>query len=173
MVKWKLPIEKEYIEHQIRYSVKDVKVKQNFAQDMLQKFYEVHHRDKYFEYIYPLLCEWMQSVEKLENLWLINFVLVEKVYNFLQLETKLAVLPNLDDNDDASTKIVKQAEMLKCDTYLSGPHGVNYLNMSAFDEKNIKVEFQDTKLLYEAYPQSIISLLSEYGIVKVLELLKS
>lgn len=171
--KWKLPVEKEFLNHQTKYSVKDVMVKENFAEDMLHQFYEVHHNDKYFEYIFPLLSDWMKSVENLKSLWLINFVLIQKIYNYLQLSTKVSVLPYFDDDTTASQKIASQAEAMRCQTYLSGPHGTNYLDLSVFEDKNINVKFQDTTYLYNKYPQSIVSLLSQYGVSFVLELLRN
>lgn len=173
LIKWKLPVEDEYIEHSTSYAIKDVKVKKNFAEDMLRQFYDVHYMDKYFEYMYPLLCEWLRSVEKLGNLWEINLILMEKIYNLLQMQTKLVCLPNFSETDDASLKIAKQAETMRCDTYLSGPHGATYLNMKPFEERNISVVFQSTSELYKLYPQSILSVLSQYGITVTLDILKN
>ena len=70
-------------------------------------------------------------------------------------------------------KIVKQTLSMNCDVYLSGPHGRNYLNMDIFNEKGVQVLFQDTQKLYDLYPQSILSMISEFGIVKVLGILRN
>lgn len=173
LVKWKLPVEKYYIEHSKFFSIKEVRVKKGFAKDMLSQFYDIHHRDKYFEYIFPLLEDWLYSVENLEKLWLINLILMEKIYNLLQISSKIIILPNFDSNDDATMKIVKQTLSMNCDVYLSGPHGRNYLNMDIFNEKGVQVLFQDTQKLYDLYPQSILSMISEFGIVKVLGILRN
>lgn len=172
-IKWKLPVEEEYIKHHTKYSIKDVKVKDGFSDLMLKQFYDVHHNDKYFEYIYPLLIDWLKSVENLKSLWLINFVLIDKIYNYLQLNTKLAILPYTDDTETITSKIIEQTLSLKCNCYLSGPHGINYLDESMFNSSNIKLIYQDTGFLYENYPQSIVSLISMYGINFVIELLKN
>ncbi len=171
-IKWKLPVESEFIKHHTKYAIKDVKVKDGFANDLLNEFYAVHHNDKYFEYIYPLLQDWLKSVEHLKSLWLINFVLINKVYDYLQLNTKLSILPYTNDAADVTTKIIDQTDSLKCKKYLSGPHGMNYLDENKFNSSNIELHYQDTSYLYENYPQSIISLLSQYGINFVLDLLK-
>ena len=171
-IKWKLPVENEFIIHSFNYSIKDVMVKNNFANDLLQQFYEVHHNDKYFEYIFPLLTEWLKCVENMRNLWIINFVLIQKIYNYLQFNTKLAILPYTNENADVSTKILKQTKMLGCRKYLSGPHGKNYLDTKIFNSNKVEVIFQDTFFLYENYPQSIVSLLSQYGVDFVIKLLK-
>lgn len=168
--KWKLPIEKEFIEHSYKYKITDVKVRPGFAQTMLKEFYDVHHNDKYFEFIYPLLENWLNSVNHLDKLWIINLILTEKIYNLIQLKTKIAILPNFNEGDDATVKIVKQAEALNCDKYLSGPHGIQYLDLDKFKEKSIKVDFQDTTFLYENYRQSIVSIISIYGLDYVLNL---
>lgn len=173
LVKWKLPVEKYYTEHSNFYSIKEVKVTKGFATTMLKQFYDVHHRDKYFDYIYPLLNDWLRSVENLESLWLINLILMEKIYNLLQIETKLVILPNFHEADNSSEKIVSQVESMKCETYLSGPHGREYLDISVFEKKGINVQFQDTKSLYDLYPQSILSLISEFGIVRVSGILRN
>ena len=173
LVKWKLPVEREFIDHSYKYKITDIKVLPGFADSMLKQFYDVHHNDKYFEFIYPLLEKWLKEVQYVDKLWLINLILTEKIYNLLQLNTKMAILPNFDDKDDATTKIVKQTESIKCDKYLSGPHGINYLDLNKFKEKNIQVEFQDTTYFYENYRQSIVSLISIYGLDYVLNLLKN
>ena len=131
------------------------------------------NNDKYFEYIYPLLHNWLNSVENLENLWLINLVLMEKIYNLLQIETQLVILPSFDKINDSTCKIIKQVQSMKCDTYLSGTDGKEYLKLELFEKEGIGVKFQDTELLYNSYPQSILSLISEFGIAKVLEILRS
>ena len=135
--------------------------------------YEQFTKSTWIHYTYignnGKLVKWKLPVEKL---WLINLILTEKIYNLIQLNTKLAILPNFDDKDDATTKIIKQAHALKCDQYLSGPHGINYLNLDKFKETNIEVKFQDTTYLYENYRQSIVSLISIYGLDYVLRLLK-
>lgn len=172
LVKWKLPVEREFIDHAFRYKITDIKVLPGFADAMLKQFYDVHHNDKYFEFIYPLLEKWLKEVEYIDKLWLINLILTEKIYNLIQLNTKLTILPNFDDKDDATTKIIKQAHALMCDQYLSGPHGINYLNLDKFKVTNIEVKFQDTTYLYENYRQSIVSLISIYGLDYVLRLLK-
>lgn len=173
LVKWKLPVEKFYTEHAEFFPIKEIRVKKGFAKDLLIQFYDVHHRDKYFEYIYPLLKEWLYSVEDLESLWLINLIMMEKIYNLLQISSQLVILPNFDTRDDSSWKIVKQTLAMNCNTYLSGPHGKRYLNMEIFREKGIQVQFHNTQELYNLYPQSILSIISEYGIAKTLEILRN
>jgi len=172
-IRWSLPIEKDFIIHSSKYCIKDVLVKEDFASKMLEQFYKVHHNDRYFEYAFPLLKEWLFSVEKLKKLWLINFVLINKVYEYLQLNTALAIMPYMNNNDSISGKIAAQTQALGCQMYLSGPHGVDYLDIAEFNKKGIKVVFQDTAELYKKYPESIISLLSEYGVNYVIELLKA
>ena len=169
--KWKLPVEKEFL-NSTKYSIKDIKVKKGFADNLLEQFYEVHHNDRYFQYIYPLLKEWLYEVQNMTELWLINFILIQKIYDYLHFNSKLTILPYLDDNDDVSTKIAKQTKMLECDTYLSGPHGIHYLDEGVFNEMDVKVVYQDTSVLYEQYPESIVSLLSQYGVGFVLKLLE-
>lgn len=173
LVKWRLPVEKYYTEHSNFYSIKEVKVTKGFATSMLKQFYDVHHKDKYFEYIYPLLSDWLGSVENLESLWLINLILMEKIYNLLQIQTQLVILPNFNEKDNSSLKIAKQVEAMRCDTYLSGPHGRGYLDINIFEKRGIEVQYQDTEVLYNSYPQSILSLISEFGIVKVSEILRN
>ena len=170
--KWKLPVENEFL-NSTKYCVKDVKVKKGFADDLLKQFYDVHHNDKYFEYIFPLLKEWLYSVENITELWIINFILIQKIYDYLHISSKLAILPYTNDNDEVSSKISEQTKMLKCSTYLSGPHGKSYLDENIFKKDGINVVYQDTSILYEKYPQSIVSLLSQYGVSFVLELLKN
>lgn len=168
--KWKLPVEKDFFKS-AKYCIKDIKVKKGFAESLLKQFYDIHHNDRYFDYIFPLLKEWLHEVENLKELWLINFVLIQRIYDYLHLNSKLTILPYINDNDDVSTKIAKQTKMLECDTYLSGPHGVNYLSENIFKDSELNVVYQDTSILYEKYPESIVSLLSQYGVRFVLELL--
>lgn len=82
------------------------------------------------------------------------------------------LLPNTAANN-ATEKILNQAEAMKCNIYLSGPHGRGYLNKEAFERKGIEVRFQNTDELFKLYPQSILSVISELGIVRTIEILRS
>lgn len=168
--KWGLKIDKNHYTS-LQTSIVDINVEPNFADDLLKDFYKYHCNDKYFYCIYPLLKEWLYQVNSMNKLWLINFTLINIIKEYLNIETKLVIMPKLFNNP--TQDIIKSVKSCNCNTYLSGPHGLNYLIEDSFKKNNISIEYQKTINLYNKYPQSIVSLLSQYGYNKVIELLKS
>lgn len=168
--KWGLKIDKE---HYIALNSKivDINVEPNFVDNLLKEFYKYHSKDKYFYYIYPLLKNWLAQVSEMNKLWLINFTLINLVKEYLNIDTPLVIMPKL--TNDSTLDIINCVKSCNCEKYLSGPHGKNYLNENLFLKNNIELEYQKTKNLYEKYPHSIISLLSQYGYNRVIELLKA
>ena len=112
-------------------------------------------------------------MSNIQELWIVNFVLFNKVRRFLGIETDISILPYTEKQLTVSEKIAKQAQIMNCSKYLSGPHGHRYIDEKVFQERNIKIIYQDTTKLYQQYPQSIISILSLYGYEKTIKLLHS
>lgn len=170
-IKWGLDIDKNSLINGINTKIKDINVKPGFEKKILNEFYNEHSGDKYFYYIYPLLESWLSQVSNMNKLWLINFTLIHLIAEYLNVESKLVIMPKLADNP--TSDIINSIHSCQCAKYISGPHGIKYLDNDLFDQNKIELEFQKTTKMYQYYSQSIVSLLSQYGYNKVIEILKS
>ena len=82
---------------------------------------------------------------------------------------------------DASERLVNICELMNADTYVSGIGGKNYLKEELFEEKNIKLQYQDyVPLKYKQNLSdefisnlSIIDLLANNGNDESLKIIKN
>lgn len=169
-IKWGLPIDKEFRERGHKYKIKDVTVHPGFASTLLERFSERHYREPHFTSIFPLLCQWLESVDKFHKLWLINYNLIILLHEYLGLKSRLVITPPVE-GDSISMEIIKNTRRYDCNEYLSGPHGKNYLDMELFKTHNTPITFINTDIYYENYRESIIVLIAKYGIRNVLDML--
>ncbi len=170
--KWGLKIQKSFNHQSYNFSINQIKVEKNFSQRLLREFEQAHYADKHFNDVFPLLISWLESVEHLDSLWLINFVLLNLVKNFLCIETPFVIsAPNTTDN--ATLNIIENVKRNGANHYLSGPHGTDYLDEALFKENNIDLTFQDSRYMYQKYPLSIPATISLFGIGRTLEIIKN
>jgi hypothetical protein len=70
-----------------------------------------------------------------------------EIINFLrdafEIKTKLVFSSELGLSSKSTERLVDMVELLGGDTYISGPAGRNYLDISLFTNKDIIVQFQD------------------------------
>jgi hypothetical protein len=150
---WKwltVPVEKKSI------PIKDIKVKYGNIKKELE-WNEEHLREikdnyrnapnyanyiKYFELLYE---------KEYENLIDINMEIIKLLKEKFEIDSKLIFSSELGLTSKATSRLVEITEILNGDIYLSGPAGRNYLDVSLFEEKGIKVEYQD--LIHPIYKQ--------------------
>jgi len=88
--------------------------------------------------------------------------------NFLEIKTKIVKSSELQTKLNKELKIIEICKKIGADEYVSGPHGINYLNKSMFDKNNIKLQYYDNKNINNFFDEriinySIIYSLSIYG----------
>ncbi len=96
----------------------------------------------YSEYADELKKIYEKRYDKLVelNMELINFL--KKAFD---IKTEIVFSSEMDLTSRSTERLVEMVEALEGDTYLSGAAGRNYLDTSLFEEKGIRVEFQDFK----------------------------
>jgi len=82
---------------------------------------------------------------KYNKLFDLNMALINFFKWAFQINTKLIFSSELGLTSKSTERLVEMVEALGGDVYLSGPMGRDYLDISLFDNKGIKVEFQDFK----------------------------
>lgn len=87
-----------------------------------------------------------------ENLADLNQATVEWLMKCFEIKTKVLVCSNLPEfSPDPTQRLVDICKYAGADTYLSGAGGRNYLDVKAFENAGIKLEFQE--YLHPEYPQ--------------------
>jgi hypothetical protein len=97
-------------------------------------YYAIYEKD--FEAIYN------KNYDKLVDL---NIEIISFLIDAFDLRARLIFSSELGFTSKSTERLVAMVEGLGGDVYLSGPMGRNYLDLSLFENKKIKVKFQDFK----------------------------
>lgn len=144
---WKwltVPVDKKHI------PINKVKIKDNVEISGVN-WQESHFRnlqDNYKETEYYINYEKsLREIyeQKYELLFDINMELIKFFIKAFNINTKIIFSSELGFNTKSSRKLVDLVSGVGGDTYLSGPMGKNYLEFELFNEKKIKIEFQEFK----------------------------
>ncbi len=84
----------------------------------------------------------------------LDFYLIESIINFLGIQTKITKSSDLKVKGEKTERIVNICKNFGADTYLSGPGGKNYMDLSLFEKEGIKVIFQE--FLHPQYQQQFM-----------------
>lgn len=105
-----------------------------------------------------------------DSLCALNISLIEILFKFLGIKTKIIWASQLNLKDKGSDLILDICKKLNADEYISGISGKEYLRTEDFDKENIRVIYQEFhhpiyKQLYEPFLScmSTIDLLFNYG----------
>lgn len=88
---------------------------------------------------------------KYDKLIDLNMDLIGILKDAFDIRTKISFASELGFTSKSTERLVDITEALRGDTYLSGPAGRDYLDVSLFNRRGINVEFQDFK--HPAYKQ--------------------
>jgi len=113
--------------------------------DILDNYKMATHFENYRNIIEAIYAEKYDLLVDL-NMNFINFL-----KDAFDIKTKIIFSSELGLTSKSTEKLVDITEVLGGNTYLSGPSGRNYLDISLFKAKNINLEFQDYK--YSIYKQ--------------------
>ena len=75
----------------------------------------------------------------------LNMELINFLKRAFDIDVKMVFSSELGFTSKSTERLVEIVEVLGGDVYLSGPKGHDYLDMTLFEKKGIKVEFQDFK----------------------------
>ena len=108
---------------------------------------------KYIKELYAGTHNYEKYISKFERIYMtefsklidLNMELINSIRSILNIKTKLVFSSELNIKSKSSEKLVGIIEALDGDVYLSGEMGLNYLDISLFENNGIKVEFQNFK----------------------------
>ncbi len=113
-----------------------------WVHDHLKTFETNYHRAPFFKEFFPKL-ESVYQQKDWENLGEINIALIRCLVDWLGIPQKKIVLSSsLGVQEKSTARLVELGKMLKADTYLSGQDGKNYMDLTLFEQAQIKVQFQ-------------------------------
>jgi len=145
---WKwltVPVEKK------RIPINEVKIRNEVKTWKGVKWSDAHFRDihdnykdtpYYSVYADELMRIYKRNYEKLVDL---NMELIRFLMKAFDIDVKIVFSSDLGFTSKSTQKLVEIVEALGGDVYLSGPKGKDYLDVSLFGRKGIKVVFQDFK----------------------------
>jgi hypothetical protein len=143
--KWlNVPVLKEYI------PIKDIKIRNELTLKNV-KWSNAHLRDIHDNYKNaPYYEKYKNDFETIYNtnyarLIDLNMDIIKILMKAFDIKTKLVFSSDLGFSSKSTERLVEIVEAVEGDIYLSGSMGRNYLDLSLFDRRDIKVEFQDFK----------------------------
>jgi hypothetical protein len=96
----------------------------------------------------------------------LDMALILFLFEKLEIETNVVLASTLKAQGKKSELIVSICKELKASTYLSGQNGINYLNVSDFNDAGIEIEFQN--YLHPVYPQLHSGFLPNMSVIDLL-----
>jgi len=145
---WKwltVPVEKK------RIPINEVKIRNEVKTWKGVKWSDAHFRDihdnykdapYYSVYADELMRIYKRNYEKLVDL---NMELIRFLMKAFDIDAEIVFSSDLGFTSKSTQRLVEIVEALGGDVYLSGPKGKDYLEVSLFERKGIKVVFQDFK----------------------------
>jgi hypothetical protein len=145
---WKwltVPVEKKLI------PINEIRIKNEVSTWKGVKWSDAHFkdiRDNYKDTPYYSLYE--EEIKKIygkryDKLMDLNMELINFLMKAFGIDVKMMFSSELGFTSKSTERLVEIVEALDGDVYLSGPKGHDYLDMSLFEKKGIKVMFQDFK----------------------------
>lgn len=125
--------------------VSDGRWAQEHWRSILHSYAKANCFDQYHQQIKTLY----ERASELEFLSEVNFLLIEAVCNLLGIETRLSWSSDYELKDEKTERLLSICEQLNATEYVSGLAAREYLDVGAFEAKNIKVTWYE----YSGYPE--------------------
>ncbi len=125
----------------------------------LQRAYS---KTAYFDDFFPMLEKVIgKRHDKLLDL---NLELINVIRDYFEIDTQCEMASDIvsDDNIKGSDLILELCVRTRTDTYISGPDGMNYLNLEKFQKAGIEVVYHDYEhpVYKQRYEKNFISHMS-------------
>lgn len=145
---WKwltVPVEKKQV------PINQIRIKNEVTTWKGVKWADAHFKDicdnykdtsYYIEYEKEIKEIYEKRYDRLVEL---NMELINFLKDAFDIDTEIAYSSDLGFTSKSTERLAEMVEALGGDVYLSGPKGRDYLDVSLFEKKEIKVEFQDFK----------------------------
>lgn len=135
----------------VKISETHISVDKPWVKDHLKSLETCYHRASYFNEVFPVLRETLQS-QKWELLGALNLALIKSLLKLLGIPEKKWVLSSsLNIREESTARLVAIGKAMGADRYLSGEDGEKYLDLKQFEESRIAVAFQHYQ--HPAYAQ--------------------
>jgi hypothetical protein len=145
---WKwltVPVEKK------RILINEIRIKNEVATWKGVKWAEAHLKDIRDNYKdTPYYSTYEEEIKRIygkmyDKLIDLNMVLINFLKDAFDINTEIVQSSDFGFKSKSTERLVDIVEVLEGDEYLSGPKGGDYLDVSLFEKKGIKVIFQDFK----------------------------
>jgi hypothetical protein len=134
--------------------IQDVEIDQNVIARQQKKNWksieQSYQKAPYFEMYEGAFKEVLLNQEQ-KKIVDTNLRLISTFRDILAIQTPLTLASALETNLNGSDLLLEICEKLGADTYLSGPHGRDYLDESEFEKRGIKVKYHEFQ--HPEYPQ--------------------
>ena len=143
---WKwltVPVEKKHV------PINEIKIKNEVATWKGVRWADAHFKDIRDNYTdtpyYSLYEEEIEMIyrKRYDKLVELNMELINFLKKGFGIDAKMMFSSELSFTSKSTERLVEIVEALSGDVYLSGSKGHDYLDMTLFELKGIKVEFQD------------------------------
>ena len=143
---WKwltVPVEKKHI------PINEIRIKNEVATWKGVRWADAHFKDIRDNYKdTPYYSEYEKEIKRIyekryDKLVELNMELINFLKKAFDLDTKIVFSSDLGFTSKSTKRLVEIVETLGGDVYLSGPMGRDYLDVLLFENRGIKVEFQD------------------------------
>ena len=88
------------------------------------------------------------------NLSELNIKIITKYMQRLEFKTKIVSTSEFDNNIDKSKRLIDLCIANSCDEYVTTPKALDYLDIEAFEKKEIKISILNFESCLETYEQS-------------------
>ena len=145
---WKwltVPVEKKHI------PINEIRIKNEVTTWKGVKWAVAHFKDIRDNYKdTPYYSEYEKEIKKIyekryDKLVELNMKMINFLKKAFDIDTKIVFSSDLGFTSKSTKRLVEIVETLGGDVYLSGPMGRDYLDVLLFENRGIKVEFQDFK----------------------------
>ncbi|MEK7124531.1 MAG: WbqC family protein, partial [Patescibacteria group bacterium] len=117
----------------------------NWQVSQLSIIKENYSKAPYFKDYYHFFEETLRrgSGQAWEKVCDLDVYLIKNIIGFLGIKNKIETASELKIESTKTERLVEICKKMGADTYLSGPGGKNYMDLSLFEKENIKVVFCD------------------------------
>jgi hypothetical protein len=145
---WKwltVPVEKK------RIPINEIRIKKEVSTWKGVKWVDAHFKDIRDNYKdTPYYCTYEKEIKRIyekryDKLVDLNMELINFLRKAFDIETKIAFSSDWGFTSKSTERLVEIVEALGGDVYLSGPKGRDYLDVLLFENRGVKVEFQEFK----------------------------
>lgn len=140
-----VPIEKK------RIPINEIRIKNEMATWKGVKWADAHFKDIHDNYKdTPYYSTYEKEIRRIygktyDKLVDLNMELINFLKNPFDIDVEMVFSTDLGFISESTERLAEIVEAVGGDVYLSGPIGRDYLDVSLFEKKGIKVEFQDFK----------------------------